>query len=53
MNEKTNHPSPGRSKVRLTLDSDVIEYFKSPEEYEERINEILREHVDELNNNKV
>lgn len=47
MRMKRSHKEiPCRPKVRLKLDSDVIEYFKSIDEYEDLINDILRKHVD-------
>ena len=44
--ERSHKEIPCRPKVRLKLDSDVIDYFKSIDEYEDLINDILRKHVD-------
>lgn len=48
MKEKTleNQSLIPREKVRLRLDGDVVNFFKSLENYEEIINEILREHME-------
>lgn len=35
-----------KEQVRLRLDSDVADFFKSLDNYEEVANKILREHVD-------
>lgn len=40
-----NEQSP-RVKIRIQLDEDVIKYFKSIENSEEKINQILRSHVE-------
>jgi uncharacterized protein (DUF4415 family) len=38
---------PSNTKIRLRLDSDVVEYFKTMDNYEDLINDILRRHVEE------
>lgn len=44
--KRTHREIPCRPKVRLKLDSDVVEYFKSIDNYEDLINSILRLHVE-------
>jgi len=46
MKTEGSHREICRPKVRLNLDSDVIEYFKSIDNYEELINDIFRKHID-------
>ena len=44
--KRVDTPAPKKNKIRLWLDRDVAQFFKSLENYEETINRILREHVD-------